>query len=114
MVAALAGDRVAPVRNGVALVPIICKLDQTCTGILRLQDARPKGAVVAAPPATYGSAPFQIAAGSRAPVKIRLSAAARKLLAKYRSRAVYANATLSLGATPVLVSMRITLRGAHG
>jgi hypothetical protein len=96
--------------NGTALIPLTCRLGENCVGTLRLQNLRPKGAVVAGSPATYGTATFTIASGKQVSIKVRRSSAGQALMKKYRSRQVWANATLTIHSTRVVVSMRITLR----
>lgn len=96
------------VRRGAVGVPLLCKLDAACKGLLRLQAA--KAAAAAAPLATYGSRSFTIAAGRRATVSIRLTPRARVLLRKRHRLVVWANASIGNGASKTTVSKKLTLR----
>jgi len=100
----------APVRKNAALVPLICKLAQDCTGLLRLQNAKAPGAAAAARTVTYGSAGFTIAAGTTKSVKVKLGAAGRRLLRTHRKVKVWANSTVGNGTAQRVVSAQLTLK----
>jgi hypothetical protein len=111
--AAVAIAQIAIVVNGaVAAIPLQC-LARDCAGTLRLQSARP--ALTArvrakhAKPISYGMAHFSIKAGTTGRVKVRLSAAARKRLAKGKRLSAWANIRFSTGGVAPS-SVRITLR----
>lgn len=100
----------ALVRKDAALIPLVCRLVQECAGLLRLQNARPAGAAGVAKTVTYGSARFSIAAGKTKSVKVKLSAAGRRLLRGRRSVKVWANSSVESGSARRVIAARLTLR----
>lgn len=85
----------APVARGVATIPVVCQIVD-CSGTLALRPlagtaARKRAAV------SYGSARFALKAGSSKKVKVTLTAAGRRLLARHRSVKVQARVTYSSG-----------------
>ncbi len=76
------GTRTAPVRDGRALVDLVCGADAACRGLARLLGGA--GAATAragaAKPAVFGSARFRLDAGERARVKVKLSKRGRTLV----------------------------------
>jgi hypothetical protein len=103
----------ARVKDGVATVPLVCKV-LDCTGKLSLRSlpAKTRAAVRAAASAsskvkTYGSAKFSVKAGKTGSVKVRLTKSGRALL-KHRTKAkVVAKVTYASGAT---ASFQVTLK----
>jgi hypothetical protein len=100
------------VHGGLATIPLQC-LALDCAGSLSLQSAR--AALVArvkrrhAKAISYGTTHFSLKAGMRGKIKVKLSAAARKLLKRRHRLSVWANVRFtSGGAAPS--SVRITLR----
>jgi hypothetical protein len=91
-----------------AQIELACKMATTCSGTLRLQDrSQGAGARAAARKATvYGSARFSIPAGRTRTVRIRLTRAGKKKLAKRKSLTVFTTATVG----GQVVSSRLTLR----
>jgi hypothetical protein len=91
-----------------ATVPLVCRLDVACTGVLRLQrrSATGRATAAAARQTSYGRGPFRIAAGKRGTATVTLNAAGRTLVRQRRSVTLYANAT----AGGRLVSAQVTLR----
>lgn len=100
----------ALVNNGAAKVTLLCALTQTCSGLLRLQNARAPGAVAAAARATYGAARFAIGAGKQAAVRVKLNSAGRRLLHARRRVRVWANSTVASGTARSTISTAITLK----
>ena len=101
----------APVRNNLAQVPLICRLAQECAGLLRLQNAKAPGAVIAASKTvTYGSASFRISAGKTNTVKVKLDSAGRKLMRKHKKVTVWANSTVGSGTAQRVDSVKLTLK----
>ena len=87
----------AAVRNGAANVALRCLASAACAGQLLLQNARQRGALQAATPASaarkvtsYGRASFKLGPGGHKVIKVRLSRAARALLAHHRSMTAWA------------------------
>lgn len=81
------GTGTAPVRSGRALVDLVCGADAACRGIARLLGGTGAGAATAtaakagaAKRAVYGSKRFELAAGQRARVKVKLSKLGRALI----------------------------------
>lgn len=106
----------APVRGGVADIPLRCLGNTQCIGQLLLENgaagaAGDVGAVGARGTGgvTYGRASFTIARGTRRVIGIRLTSAGRRLLAGHRSVKVWANVRLRRGAIRTLTS-QITLK----
>ncbi len=95
----------ARLRGRAAQIALTCRLAIRCRGTLRLL----------APPRTpakslaYGSAAFSIPAGATRKITVKLNRAARKKLARRRSLAVLAQATIA----DTLVSTSVTLRRSH-
>jgi hypothetical protein len=96
-----------PVAGNTATVPVQC-LVVDCTGLLALQSAQQAGLARTASHAkpkkrskpktvTYGSARFSVPAGKTAKIKVKLGAAARKLLKRRHSVRVWANVTFTAG-----------------
>lgn len=102
--------RSALVNDGAATVTLLCALTQTCTGLLRLQNARAPGAAATAALATYGTARFSIAAGQQRPVRITLNQAGRRLLRSTRRVRVWANSTVTSGTARRTISAALTLK----
>jgi hypothetical protein len=109
-----------PVHGNTATVPVQC-LVLDCTGLLDLQSApQARLARVAShakpkrhakpKPITYGSAHFSIPAGKSAKIKVKLGAAARKLLKRRHSLKVWANVTFTAGGGKPY-SVAVTLKG---
>jgi hypothetical protein len=101
----------ALVNNGAAKVTLLCALTQTCTGLLRLQNARAPRAAAAARLATYGTARFSIAAGKKGSVKVKLNQAGRRLLRNRRRVKIWANSTVTSGTSQRTISAALTLKG---
>lgn len=112
-------SRTATVRNGKALLPLVCQPTTACVGQLRLQNQQTTGAARAylfaatgsakAKPVTYASAKFTIPAGAKKIVKAKLTGRGRKLL-KHRAKAKsWANVTIG-GST--VSPVKITLEKA--
>lgn len=79
------GTRTAPVRSGRALVDLVCGADAACRGIARLLGGTGAATAAvsqagAAKRAVYGSRRFELAAGQRARVKVKLSKRGRALI----------------------------------
>ncbi len=100
------------VRGAIATIPLQC-LARDCAGSLRLQSTR--AAFTArirgkrAKPVSYGMAHFSLKAGTTGRIKVKLSAGARKLLAKGKRLSAWANIRFSTGGVAPS-SVRITLR----
>lgn len=102
---------IAPVRNNVAWVPLICRLLRECAGLLALQNARaPQAAAAARKTVTYGRATFKITKGKRRTVKVTLTAAGRALLRSRRTAKVWANRTVTSGDGKRVGSTTLTLK----
>ena len=111
---ALGGD-VARVRNGRALLDLICNLGVPCTGDLLLQNQqaaqtrpyvakqKPKGRV------TYAKSSFDIPAGKTKQVKAKLKRAGKQLLEKRKKAKVWANVKLD-GSAAIVPPVRIKLK----
>ncbi len=83
-------NKTARVRNGNALVNLLCTLAVPCAGQLRLQNRQARVAMLLAPrkglPTTYSSVKFKIPAGKKKAIKAPLNAAGKRLL-KHRKKA---------------------------
>ena len=118
----------AQVRNGKALLPLVCNLTQACRGLLRLQ-SRPAGGA-ARPLArkrsgkrgkhhskrktiTYGSVGFNVPAGKKKTLGAKLNGFGKKLLKRHRKAKVWVNVTLK-GTSATVPSRKITLKRAAG
>lgn len=107
------GGSTAAITKGAARVSLRCATAR-CAGTIRLQsaavpttsDADARAASAKTKAVTYGSATFSIAAGKTGTVLVKLDSAGRRLLNGRKRLRVYANATLSGGAT---LSKPITL-----
>jgi hypothetical protein len=102
-----------PIHAGTAAVPIRC-LVQDCRGLIALQSARPARAAgathkQAAKLLSYGSARFFLRAGTTGKVKVKLSAAGRKLVKAHSRSKVWANVRFSAGGGAP-TSTRLTLK----
>lgn len=103
---------IIPVKNGTATVPVQC-LVLDCRGNIALQNAPAGGLARAAAKGkartvTYGTASFSLKAGATGRVKVRLSAAGRRLVRAHRRTKVWANIVFSSGGAPPR-STKITL-----
>jgi hypothetical protein len=110
------------IRNGQALLPLVCNLSQACRGLLQLQNRaagaprlllghtgsgdrhgkrKPK-------PITYASTGFSIPAGKKKTVKATLKKAGRRLLKQHPGAKVWLNVNLKGGGTvpPVKIALR--------
>ncbi|HXD55223.1 MAG TPA: hypothetical protein VN618_10760 [Solirubrobacteraceae bacterium] len=99
-----------PLRGNTATFPVQCLVAE-CRGVLSLANRGPAGAAAArrARTVSYGTAAFQLKAGRKGNVKIKLNGAGRALFAHGRRRAsVWANVTFAAGGSPY--SRRVTLR----
>lgn len=76
-----AAAAVAVVRGGNAALRLRCALDRVCSGLVTLI-ARGARTAATGRATSYGSARFNLAAGKAGSVKVRLSAAGRKALAR--------------------------------
>ena len=101
------GGNAARVRNGRALLDLLCNLAVPCSGDLLLQNqqaaqarpylakGKPKGRV------TYAKSSFEIPAGKTKQVKAKLKRAGKQLLAKRKHAKVWANVELDDSADAV-------------
>lgn len=126
--AALRLPRTARVRNGRAVLPLVCNLSSVCRGLLRLQNrpagaARPllagargrkagrrgkrKGKTI-----TYAATRFRIPAGKKKALKAKLKAAGRRLLRRRPKAKAWVNVTLKGAAT--VPPAKVTLKQAGG
>ena len=117
---ALLPRRLAPVRGGAAVVPLLCRLDQACVGRLLLQNRRAGGAANAASTSaarrgaarrrgaanrrgrnrhprvtTYAAVRFRIPAGKRKAIRVPLRRLARRVLRKRPQFATWANVSIN-------------------
>jgi hypothetical protein len=98
----------ARVKDGVATVPIVCKV-LDCSGKLTLRSlpAAVRAAASTSKVKTYGSAKFSVKAGKTGSVKVKLTKSGRALL-KHRTKAkVVAKVTYASGAT---TTFQVTLK----
>lgn len=120
--------KLARVRNGKALLPLLCNLTQACRGLLRLQ-SRPAGGA-ARPLArrrsgkrgkhhgkrktiTYGSVGFNVPAGKKKTLGAKLNGSGKRLLKRHRKVKVWVNVTLK-GTSATVPSRKITLKRRAG
>jgi hypothetical protein len=90
------GAKQAQVREGKALVALLCGGNAACEGRLSLLAPAAGASAVKAKPKTivYGSASYKLAAGAKGTVKVKLNRRGKKLLAKH------AKATVTLRLAP--------------
>jgi hypothetical protein len=100
----------AQVRNGRAMVPLTCDSPQSCAGLLRLLGPAFGGGAGASKKGprgvAYGKARFQIPAGQRRKVPVRLTGVAKKVLRKRGSVGVQAEVKIGKERTKARVSLR--------
>jgi hypothetical protein len=77
----LLGSRTLRVRRGIAIVKLSCGAATACRGSARLASAARRGR-------TLGTARYRIGAGKRARIRIRLTAAGKRLVTGRRLRAI--------------------------
>lgn len=97
-----------PVRNGVATVPLECRIAD-CTGLLSLLKAPGRARAAATKPITYGSARFRAKAGKTARVRVKLNRTGRSLLRHHRRVTVAGRVRFTAGGGKAK-SFRITLK----
>jgi hypothetical protein len=113
-------NELAPVRLGIANLPLTCTMSALCAGQLVLRSAPLAGSHIASAARadaakrkkprvmTYGSAQFMLASGASKTLAVPLSAAGKALLKKKHGRAVvWADVQLTGGGTAT--STQITL-----
>ena len=76
-----AAAAVSVVRGGNAALRLRCALDRVCNGLVTLI-ARGAGGAATSTPKSFGSAKFRLAAGKPGTVKVKLSSAGKKALAR--------------------------------
>jgi hypothetical protein len=99
-------------NGGNATIPIACALDTTCAGLVQLLNQaqfRVAGAAKKAKkpkrPTVYGSGSFSIPAHQTGQVKVKLTAAGKKLLKKRKSVTLFAKATVGAQVTTTRVTL---------
>jgi hypothetical protein len=99
-------------NGGNATIPIACALDATCAGLVQLLNQaqfRVAGAAKKAKkpkrPTVYGSGSFSIPAHQTGQVKVKLTAAGKKLLKKRKSVTLFAKATVGAQVTTTRVTL---------
>lgn len=106
-------SKMARVKNGNALVNLLCTLAVPCAGQLRLQDGQARVAMLSASrkglPTTYSSVKFKIPAGKKKAIKAPLNAAGKRLL-KHRKKAKVWAAISPAGGAAALQPTQITLK----
>jgi hypothetical protein len=94
------------VAGNVATLPVTCRLDTTCRGLLQLiGGARAASASESAKRKVYGRARFSIRAHRTARVKVKLTKAGRKLLKRRRSVRVLARVKVGSRTTTAKVTL---------
>lgn len=122
--AALRLPRTARVRNGQALLPLTCQLDQVCRGLLRLQNlaagaARPLLAAAGhsrrgkrkPKRVTYAGKSFSIPPGKKKTLKARLNVAGKRLLKRRPGANVWLNVSFR-GTAATVPPAKVTLKPA--
>jgi hypothetical protein len=106
--------QIRPVRNNLALFPLLCSLSRACVGRLFLQNRRlanASGALASAKrkrrAVTYASVKFRIPAGKRKTIRARLGKIGRRLLKKRKRAKVWLNVKMQ-GAS--VEPVRLTLK----
>jgi hypothetical protein len=97
-----------PVRDGVARLALECARGGDCAGIVRLLSQGGAGAAEKARAVVYGTAAYRLRAGTRAVVRVRMTAAGRRLLATRPTARVWAS--LSPAGGSATTTRRISLR----
>jgi hypothetical protein len=117
--------KLARVRNGKALLPLVCNLTQACRGLLRLQNRRAGGGarLLARQRGkrgkrrkkriTYAKTRFRIPAGQRKIVRARLKGAGKRLLKRRRKARAWVNVSFK-GSAATVPSSRVILKRKSG
>jgi len=111
--------QIRPVRNNLALFPLLCSLSRACVGRLFLQNRRLAAAAAASSLAsakrrgkkgktiTYASVKFRIPAGKRKTIRARLRQAGKRLLKKRKRAKVWLNVKMpGAGVKPVKLTLK--------